>query len=61
MDVLMQSLSLEPGLLCNSILPSLKSLANTSTLVDNIFDVLIGEPRLYNVQTNWYLHTNCFI
>ncbi|KAK7939643.1 hypothetical protein WMY93_002969 [Mugilogobius chulae] len=58
LQILVEGLSLEPGELCNGIVPGLQILIegllfNTSTLMDNIFEVFVGEPRLYNLQTDW--------
>ncbi|KAJ0005860.1 hypothetical protein NQD34_015754 [Periophthalmus magnuspinnatus] len=58
LQILERGLSLEPGEFCNGIVPGLQILAegllfNTSTLVDNIFEVFVGDPRLYNLHTNW--------
>lgn len=57
--LLMLSLSIEPGQLCNTILPSLQMLVeslmmNTSYLSDAIFQTAIGEPKAYNLHSNWY-------
>ncbi|XP_033990287.1 uncharacterized protein abca12 isoform X2 [Trematomus bernacchii] len=56
--LLMLSLSIEPGQLCNTILPSLQMLVeslmmNTSYLSDAIFQTAIGEPKAYNLNSNW--------
>ncbi|XP_034416854.1 ATP-binding cassette sub-family A member 12 isoform X2 [Cyclopterus lumpus] len=56
--LLMWALSIEPGQLCHTILPSLKMLVenlmrNTTFLNDAIFQVVIGDPQAYNIQSNW--------
>ncbi|KAF3843012.1 hypothetical protein F7725_001861 [Dissostichus mawsoni] len=56
--LLMLSISIEPGQLCNTILPSLQMLVeslmmNTSYLSDAIFQTAIGEPKAYNLNSNW--------
>ncbi|XP_034059961.1 ATP-binding cassette sub-family A member 12 [Gymnodraco acuticeps] len=56
--LLMLSLSIEPGQLCNTILPSLQMLVeslmmNTSYLSDAIFQTAIGEPTAYSLHSNW--------
>ncbi|XP_072301151.1 glucosylceramide transporter ABCA12 [Eucyclogobius newberryi] len=58
LKILVQGLSLEPGEFCNGIVPGMQILTegllfNISTLVNNIFEVFVGEPKLYNIQTNW--------
>ncbi|KAM9710193.1 uncharacterized protein abca12 isoform 2-T2 [Menidia menidia] len=55
---LLLTLSIEPGQLCHTFLPSLQILAesllmNTTSMSEVIFQAVIGEPRSYNVQTNW--------
>ncbi|KAM6934409.1 glucosylceramide transporter ABCA12 [Xenentodon cancila] len=56
--LLMWTLSIEPGQLCHTFLPSLQILAesllmNSSSVSEVIFQTVIGDPRSYNVQTNW--------
>ncbi|XP_037646004.1 ATP-binding cassette sub-family A member 12 isoform X9 [Sebastes umbrosus] len=55
---LMLALSIEPGQLCHTVLPSLQILTesltmNTTALTDAIFQAFIGDPQTYNVQSNW--------
>ncbi|KAM4558332.1 uncharacterized protein abca12 [Odontesthes bonariensis] len=55
---LMLTLSIEPGQLCHTFLPGLQILAesllmNTTSMSEVIFQAVIGEPRSYNVRTNW--------
>ncbi|KAF7662181.1 hypothetical protein LDENG_00244240 [Lucifuga dentata] len=54
---IMKVLSMEPGQLCNSILPSLKILAHSLRNMDNMTEVMfqafIGDPNSYNVPSNW--------
>ncbi|XP_044222425.1 glucosylceramide transporter ABCA12 [Thunnus albacares] len=56
--VLMSALSLEPGQLCGTFLPSFQLLLqslmmNTTTLIDAVFQTIIGDPSTYDVKTNW--------
>ncbi|XP_042350102.1 glucosylceramide transporter ABCA12 [Plectropomus leopardus] len=56
--LLMSSLSIGPGQLCHTYLPSLKTLVegllmDTSSLTDAIFQAVIGDPKTYNVQSDW--------
>ncbi|XP_044072836.1 LOW QUALITY PROTEIN: glucosylceramide transporter ABCA12 [Siniperca chuatsi] len=56
--LLMWALSMEPGQLCHTFLPSLQILAeslmmDTTSLTDAIFQAFIGDPSTYNVQSNW--------
>ncbi|XP_035533108.1 ATP-binding cassette sub-family A member 12 [Morone saxatilis] len=56
--LLMVALSIEPGQLCNTFLPSLQILVkslmmNMTALTDAIFQAVIGDPRTYNVQSIW--------
>ncbi|KAK5861274.1 hypothetical protein PBY51_022684 [Eleginops maclovinus] len=56
--LLMWSLSMEPGQLCDTILPSLQMLVeslmmNTSYLNDAIFQTVIGEPKTYKIDSDW--------
>ncbi|XP_070694461.1 uncharacterized protein abca12 [Pempheris klunzingeri] len=55
---LMLAISIQPGQLCNTFLPSVEILVkslmmNTATLEDAIFQTFIGDPRTYNVQSDW--------
>lgn len=59
MQQLLLFLSIEPGQLCNTILPSLQGLldllvTNSSTLAEAMFQTFIGNPKTYSVQGNWY-------
>ncbi|XP_059199203.1 glucosylceramide transporter ABCA12 [Centropristis striata] len=56
--VLMQAFSIQPGQLCRTFLPSLQMLienltVNVSSVTDAIFQVLIGDPKTYNVKADW--------
>ncbi|XP_051259485.1 uncharacterized protein abca12 isoform X8 [Dicentrarchus labrax] len=56
--LLIVALSIEPGQLCNTFLPSLQILVeslmmNVTALTDAIFQAVIGDPRTYNVQSIW--------
>ncbi|KAL7385149.1 hypothetical protein ABVT39_016568 [Epinephelus coioides] len=56
--LLMSALSVRPGQLCHTLLPSLKALVeslinNTTYLTDVIFQAVIGDPKTYNVHTDW--------
>ncbi|TDH06959.1 hypothetical protein EPR50_G00119390 [Perca flavescens] len=56
--LLMWALSVEPGQLCNTLLPSLQMLVETllmngTSLTDAIFQTVIGEPKTYNVHSHW--------
>ncbi len=57
--LLMWTLSLEPGQLCHTFLPSLQILIesltmNETALTDAIFQIIIGDPSTYKVWSNWY-------
>ncbi|XP_029967302.1 uncharacterized protein abca12 isoform X2 [Salarias fasciatus] len=56
--LLMQSLSVQPGQLCHSILPGLQTLLegllmDPSTLSDIVFQAVVGDPKTYKVHANW--------
>ncbi|XP_062287286.1 glucosylceramide transporter ABCA12 [Scomber scombrus] len=56
--VLMWSLSIEPGQLCQTFLPSLQLLLeslmmNTTAMSDAIFQTVIGDPSTYDVHATW--------
>ncbi|XP_031714357.1 ATP-binding cassette sub-family A member 12 [Anarrhichthys ocellatus] len=56
--LLMSAFSIEPGQLCQTVLPSLQILVenlnmNTTFLTDAIFLAVIGDPKAYNIQSNW--------
>ncbi|XP_023284363.1 ATP-binding cassette sub-family A member 12 [Seriola lalandi dorsalis] len=56
--LLMRYLSIEPGQLCHTFLPSLQILVeslmmNTTALTDAVFQTFIGNPSTYNVHANW--------
>ncbi|XP_071316090.1 ATP-binding cassette sub-family A member 13 [Trachinotus anak] len=56
--LLMQYLSIEPGQLCRTFLPSLQILVeslmmNTASMTDAILQTFIGDPSTYDVHTNW--------
>uniref|UniRef100_A0A3Q2QFZ9 ATP binding cassette subfamily A member 12 n=1 Tax=Fundulus heteroclitus TaxID=8078 RepID=A0A3Q2QFZ9_FUNHE len=53
--LLLQSLSMKPGDLCHTVLPSLQILAETlqsniTSLSEIAFQTIIGDPRSYNLQ-----------
>lgn len=55
MQQVMSGLSLQPGQLCSTYLPSLEVLAKNSTsMSDLIFQAVIGEPKNYKIHANWY-------
>ncbi|XP_053732917.1 glucosylceramide transporter ABCA12 [Synchiropus splendidus] len=54
----MSSLSLEPGLVCEVVLPVLQMMIkirsiNTSELMEALFETVIGDPATYKVEANW--------
>ncbi|KAM8855240.1 uncharacterized protein abca12 [Spinachia spinachia] len=56
--LLMWALSIEPGQLCQTFLPSLQILVgnmmmNTTLLTDILFEAVVGDPKAYNVHSNW--------
>ncbi|XP_035859765.1 uncharacterized protein abca12 isoform X1 [Sander lucioperca] len=56
--LLMWALSVEPGQLCNTLLPSLQMLVETlmmngTSLTDTIFQTVIGDPKTYDVHSQW--------
>ncbi|XP_078117793.1 uncharacterized protein abca12 isoform X2 [Sander vitreus] len=56
--LLMWALSVEPGQLCNTLLPSLQMLVETlmmngTALTDAIFQTVIGDPKTYDVHSHW--------
>ncbi|XP_034429942.1 ATP-binding cassette sub-family A member 12 isoform X2 [Hippoglossus hippoglossus] len=58
MNQLLWLLSIERGQLCRTILPSLQILAeslliNASALTDAVFQSFIGEPKTYNIDSDW--------
>ncbi|XP_036065527.1 uncharacterized protein abca12 isoform X2 [Oryzias melastigma] len=54
MQQVMSGLSLQPGQLCSTYLPSLEVLAKNSTsMSDLIFQAVIGEPKNYKIHANW--------
>lgn len=60
MHLLTWTLSMEPGQLCHTVLPSLQILIeslmmNMTSVKDAIFQAFIGDPSNYNIQSNWYL------
>lgn len=55
----LQTVSLQPGDLCQSVLPSmqvlLESLArNVTSLSELAFKTFIGDPKTYNFESSWY-------
>uniref|UniRef100_A0A3B3UCG3 ATP binding cassette subfamily A member 12 n=1 Tax=Poecilia latipinna TaxID=48699 RepID=A0A3B3UCG3_9TELE len=53
------SLSMKPGDLCHTVLPSLQVLveavrSNKTSLSEIIFQAVVGDPRSYNLQSDWY-------
>ncbi|XP_032422830.1 ATP-binding cassette sub-family A member 12 [Xiphophorus hellerii] len=56
--LLLQSLSMKPGDLCHTVLPSLQVLAdavqsNKTSLSEIVFQAVVGDPRRYNLQSDW--------
>ncbi|XP_038576238.1 uncharacterized protein abca12 isoform X3 [Micropterus salmoides] len=56
--VLFGALSMQPGQLCHTYVPSLQILArslmmNKTSLTDAVFKAFIGDPSTYDVQLNW--------
>ncbi|XP_070770245.1 uncharacterized protein abca12 [Enoplosus armatus] len=56
--LLMWALSMEPGQLCHTFLPSLQVLVESlmkdaASLTDAMFQAFIGDPSTYNVQSDW--------
>ncbi|XP_069010699.1 uncharacterized protein abca12 [Embiotoca jacksoni] len=56
--LLMWSLSIKPGQLCNTSLPSLQMLVesllmSTTSMSDVVLQTVFGDPNSYEVQTNW--------
>ncbi|PWA31216.1 hypothetical protein CCH79_00002910, partial [Gambusia affinis] len=54
--LLLQSLSMKPGDLCHTVLPSLQVLAdvvqsNKTSLSEIVFQAVVGDPRGYNLKT----------
>ena len=63
--LLLRAISIEPGQLCHTVLPSLQMLVeglrmNTTTLTDTILEAFIGDPSTYNVHSDWYSETSFF-
>lgn len=59
MSVLEWTLSMEPGQLCHTLLPSLQLLIkalkyNMTFLSDAIFHAVIRDPSTYNIKSDWY-------
>lgn len=59
MSVLEWTLYMKPGQLCHTLLPSLQLLIaslklNMTSLNDAIFHAVIGDPRTYNIKSDWY-------
>ncbi len=55
----MLALSVEPGQLCHTFIPSLEILVeslmmNMTAVTDAVFQAVIGDPSTYDVQSNWY-------
>ena len=56
---LWQAVSMEPGLMCQTIMPSLQFVAqallmNTSDLSESLFQVFIGNSSDYDINSDWY-------
>lgn len=56
---MLQTVSLKPGELCQSVLPSLQvlleSLArNMTSLNDLAFETFVGDPKTYNFKSSWF-------
>uniref|UniRef100_A0A665XAY9 ATP-binding cassette, sub-family A (ABC1), member 12 n=1 Tax=Echeneis naucrates TaxID=173247 RepID=A0A665XAY9_ECHNA len=57
--LLMRYLSVEPGQLCQTLLPSLQILVeslmtNETSLTNEFIQTFFGDPSTYDIQTNWY-------
>lgn len=57
--LLMLSVFMEPGQLCNTYLPIVQSLVeslfmNITSLTDALFQAVIGDPSTYTVERPWY-------
>lgn len=57
--LLMWALSVEPGQLCHTFIPSLQILVeslmmNVTAVTDAVFQAVIGDPSTYDVQSDWY-------
>lgn len=53
------TISLKPGQLCNTVLPSLQLLlqlltTDMNSLNEGLFQVFIGDPLTYSIHSNWY-------
>lgn len=59
LSVLEWTLSMKPGQLCHTLLPSLQLLIeslkfNMTSLNEAIFHAVIGDPSTYNIKSDWY-------
>ncbi|XP_030643482.1 ATP-binding cassette sub-family A member 12 [Chanos chanos] len=56
-----QALSLGPGVLCHTVVPTVQALhvltsnlvKDSTDLYDALFQTFIGDPTMYNIQTDW--------
>lgn len=63
-QLLSEALSLSPGLLCHTAMPSINAihviatnLVNQTTGVyDVLYQNLVGDPSTYNLKVDWYIH-----
>ncbi|XP_008296369.1 ATP-binding cassette sub-family A member 12 [Stegastes partitus] len=56
--LIMETLSIGPGLLCQTLFPLLEVLVeslqmNTSAMSDAVFQTVVGDPMSYNFHANW--------
>lgn len=57
--LLMTTVGVEPGFLCDTLIPALQFLVKTltidmATLTEALFETIIGDPSTYNVSFSWY-------
>lgn len=61
-QLLSQVLSLSPGMLCDTALPSIHALHvlatnmvnQTTGVYDLLYQHLVGDPSTYDLKVNWY-------
>lgn len=62
MEQLTQSLSLPPGLICQSMAPAMLALhelitnltQDSAQLYDVLYELFVGDPATYNIESDWY-------
>lgn len=58
--MMMWVVSVEPGQLCHTVMPTLEMLLeglmmnSITTLSDAVFDALVGDPTTYDIKSHWY-------